>query len=96
MGVYKISEQGDEDIEKMYEYGIETFGLKQAQDYFFQVHDLFQDLADNSHIGRDVSEYKPYLKRFNFKAHSIFYISTDTGVLIVRVLGKRMDFGQHL
>ena len=47
MGVYKVSGKAEIDLSKMYEYGIETFGLKQAQTYLFGIHDIFQVLSDN-------------------------------------------------
>lgn len=96
MAAYKVSEEGKADIAKIYEYGIETFGLQQAQDYSMQLHDIFEKLAQNDSLGRDASEYKPFLKRFNFKEHSIFYMATDTHVFIVRILGQKQDLGRHL
>jgi toxin ParE1/3/4 len=33
MGVYKISQKAEIDLTKIYEYGIESFGLKQAKSY---------------------------------------------------------------
>lgn len=96
MAAYKVSEEAKADIAEMYEYGIETFGLQQAQDYFMQLHDLFEKLAQNDSLGREASEYKPYLKRYNFKSHSIFYMAMDTHVFIVRILGQKQNFGLHL
>ncbi|MEP5341401.1 MAG: type II toxin-antitoxin system RelE/ParE family toxin [Algibacter sp.] len=41
----------------MYEYGIERFGLKQAQTYLLGIHTFFQILANNTTLGRDASEF---------------------------------------
>ncbi len=41
MGVYKLSKQCKADISDIYEYGIEKFGLNQAQDYLLGLHDIF-------------------------------------------------------
>lgn len=96
MDVYKLSNESSIDITKIFEYGIENFGLVQAQGYLHGLHELFIKLAINKNIGRDVSELLPYLKRFVYKSHTIFYTVTDLGILIVRVLSQSMDYERHL
>lgn len=96
MDVYKVSRRAEIDLAKMYEYGIETFGLKQAKGYLFGIHDLFQILADNTNLGRDASEFIISLKRFSYKSHTIFYLITDIDILIVRVLSQSMDYDKNL
>ena len=96
MGVYKVSVKAESDLTKMYEYGIETFGLKQAQAYLFGIHDIFQVLSDNSSLGHDASEFVMSLKRFSYKSHTIFYLATDIDILIIRVLNQNMDYEKNL
>ncbi len=96
MGVYKVSGKAEIDLAKMYEYGIERFGLKQAQAYLLGMHTLFQILADNTSLGRDASEFVLSLKRFSYKSHTIFYLATDIDILIVRVLHQSMDYENNL
>lgn len=96
MGVYKLSRKAEIDLAKMYEYGIETFGLKQAKAYLSGMHTLFQVLTDNATLGRDASEFMLSLKRFSYKSHTIFYVVTDIAILIVRVLNQSMDYEKNL
>ena len=96
MGVYKVSRKAEMDLAKMYEFGIETFGLKQAKGYLLGMHTLFQVLADNTNLGRDASEFMLSLKRFSYKSHTIFYLATDIDILIVRVLNQSMDYEKNL
>ncbi|KAA1242515.1 type II toxin-antitoxin system RelE/ParE family toxin [Aquimarina sp. RZ0] len=96
MGVYKVSRKAEMDLAKMYEYGIETFGLKQAKGYLLGMHTLFQVLADNTNLGRDASEFILSLKRFSYKSHTIFYLATDIDILIVRVLNQSIDYEKNL
>lgn len=96
MGVYKVSGKTEMDLAKMYEYGTERFGLKQAQEYLFGIHDIFQVLSDSINLGRDASEFVFSLKRFSYKSHTIFYLATDMGILIVRVLNQSMDYENNL
>ena len=96
MGVYKVSIKSEIDLAKMYEYGIETFGLKQAKSYLLGMHTMFQILANNTNLGRDASEYVLSLKRFSYKSHTIFYLTTDIDILIIRVLNQSMDYETNL
>ncbi len=96
MGVYKVSVKSEIDLTKMYEYGIETFGLKQAKSYLLGMHTMFQILANNTNLGRDASEYVLSLKRFSYKSHTIFYLTTDIDILIIRVLNQSMDYETNL
>ena len=96
MGVYKVSGKAEIDLAKMYEYGIERFGLKQAQTYLLGMHTLFQILANNTTLGRDASEFVISLKRFSYKPHTILYLTTDIDILIVRVLNQSMDYEKNL
>lgn len=96
MGVYKLSQECQIDISEIYEYGIEEFGLNQAQEYLIGLHDLFQTLTENTNSGRDASEFHPSLKRFVYKAHMIFYLQVESGIFIVRTLSQSMDYDRHL
>ncbi|PVW17183.1 type II toxin-antitoxin system RelE/ParE family toxin [Marixanthomonas spongiae] len=96
MGVYRLSIKADLDIAELYEHGIATFGLLQAQKYVTGMHHHFQTLSNNAELGRDASEFAPSLLRFVYKAHTIFYRITDDGVFIVRILGQSMDYPRHI
>ncbi|MGL1887024.1 MAG: type II toxin-antitoxin system RelE/ParE family toxin [Reichenbachiella sp.] len=96
MGDYRLSNECELDIFEIYEYGIEKFGLIQAQEYLIGLHDLFRTLAENTNIGRNDSEFPPSLKRFVYRAQKIFYLQTESGVFIVRTLNQSMDNERHL
>jgi toxin ParE1/3/4 len=96
MGVYKLSGKAESDLDQMYEYGIETFGLKQAETYLLGMHTLFQILANNATLGRDASEFILSLKRFSYKSQTIFYLAIDIDILIVRILNQSMDYENNL
>jgi toxin ParE1/3/4 len=96
MGVYKFSNKAEVDLAAMYEFGIYKFGLPQAQKYFFGMHKAFEVLSKNMDLGRDASEFIEDLKRFSYKAHTIFYLETAAGIFILRVLNQRMNYENNL
>ena len=96
MADYKLSNKAEFDLTVMYEFGISKFGLSQAQNYFLSMHETFKVLSKNIDLGRDASEYIRELKRFRYKSHTIFYLITTEGILIIRVLSQRMDYEFNL
>lgn len=96
MGVYKLSRKAEIDLAEIYEFGVYKFGLLQAQKYFLGMHDVFQVLGENPNLGRNASEFIENLKRFTYKAHTIFYLQTADGLFILRVLSHRMDYESNL
>ena len=96
MGVYKLSRKAEFDLAVIYEFGIYKFGITQAQKYFFGMHETFEVLSKNVNIGRDASEFFEELKRFTYKAHTIFYLITSNGIFIIRVLSQHMDYEYNL
>ncbi|WP_339880438.1 type II toxin-antitoxin system RelE/ParE family toxin [uncultured Algoriphagus sp.] len=96
MGAYKLSARCDEDIANIYEFGIEHFGLKQAKEYIFGLHESFESIAMQNFMGLDASELTPELRRLTFKSHMIFYYTTDYGAFIIRVLHQSMDYQRQL
>lgn len=96
MGAYRLSKECEIDISEIYEYGIEKFGLIQAQGYLIGLHELFQSLAGNPGMGQDSSEFYPTLKRFMYKSHMVFYLQSESGIFVVRMLSQSMDYERHL
>ena len=95
MAVYKLSSKAVADLDGIYEYTILNFGLEQAQAYLLGLHKRFQHLADNPNFGRNADQLAPRLRRYDYQSHVVFYIPTEQGVLIVRVLHERMDPDRH-
>lgn len=96
MANYKLSNKAKSDFADIYGYGIVKFGLLQAKTYSKEIQVILQTLAINGNLGRDASEYMENLKRFPFKAHTIFYVILTNGIFVVRILNQRVDFTSKL
>jgi toxin ParE1/3/4 len=96
MAEYKLSNAAKIDLAEIYEFGIENFGLNQAQVYLTQLHRHFLILASNPELGREASEFSPGLRRSVFESHTIFYQPIKGGAYVVRILGQGMDYPKHL
>jgi len=96
MGEFKLSKKAERDLINIAKYTIQNFGEQQSSKYKSELSNCLNRLSKNPHLGRSAAEFYPNLKRYNFKAHSIFYEQADYGIFIVRVLGQKMDFKSHL
>ncbi len=96
MGRYQLSKAAQFDIDDLYAKGILEYGLRQADLYYDGLIERFEFLTDNSNIGVNSDELAPNLQRFPYGRHVVFFTSTDTGIMIVRVLGEEMDFERHI
>ena len=85
---YRLSDKARSDLYRLYEFGVLTFGLQQAESYFDGIISRFQQLADNPQLYPKVDHIRKGYRRSVFGAHSIYYTVLKDGVLIVRVLGR--------
>lgn len=97
MAEYRLSLSAEKDIANIADYTIEKFGLNQARLYRNGLISSFKDISNRPERGRLYFHGKQKLvQRYRYKAHMIFYKRTNYGILIIRILGGRMDFDRHL
>ncbi|WP_405234500.1 type II toxin-antitoxin system RelE/ParE family toxin [Lentisalinibacter salinarum] len=96
MADYRFSKRAAMDLEAIAEYTIERFGIEQARRYRDDLGTCFEQLAANARLGRRAEQLGPALRRYEHRSHIVFYQTTDTAILIVRVLHYRMDVTRHL
>jgi len=94
---YSLSVSAQFDLVGIYKFGIRYFGTGQAVVYQKELESLFNELAKRPEIARDVSSIANNLKFYRYKGHYIFYqFEQKNQIYVVRVLGKRMNFIEHV
>lgn len=93
---YRLYPKAIEDLESIYLYSTQEFGIKRTEDYILALESSFQHLADDPLISRKCDYIRPDLRAFNVGSHIIFFKTTDYGIAIIRVLHQSMDFNRHL
>lgn len=88
MACYRLSDKARSDIYRLYEFGIVTFGLQQADSYFEGIISRFQELAHYPQLYPKVDHIRKGYRRSVFGVHSIYYLVLNDEILIVRVLGR--------
>ena len=97
MGSYNLSSRAQFDVVGIYKYGTKFFGTEQATNYLVELESFLEELAERPELARDASPIGNALKFYNFKGHVIYYSFDTIGeIYVVRVLGKRMNFKEHL
>ncbi|MEQ8419880.1 MAG: type II toxin-antitoxin system RelE/ParE family toxin [Arenibacter algicola] len=97
MGNYNLSSRAQYDLVGMYKYGIKFFGPDQATKYLLDLEGFLEELAERPELAKDASTIADSLKYYSYKAHVIFYqFDHANEIFIIRILGKRMNFIEHL
>lgn len=97
MANYNLSTRAQYDLAGIYKYGIKYFGQSRATGYLYELGNFLVELSDRPELAKDASSISSSLKFYNFKAHVIFYMfDNEDEIYVVRVLGKRMNFIDHL
>ncbi len=86
---YKLSKEADEDLDHLFDYGINQFGLKKALSYVEGMKQRFSELTENPLLWQAVDSIRAGYRRSVYESHSIYY-RVDVGeIVIVRILGRQ-------
>lgn len=92
----ELTADAERDLIGIYLYGVEKFGVSQANHYMASLNEKMEIAAENPSFGADYSFVYEGLRRYESISHAIYYRATTRGILVLRVLHGRMDPGRHL
>ena len=84
--VYKLSDAADQDIENLFEYGINRFGVAQAKHYIEGLILHLQRISEHPLHYQSVGHLRDGYRRSVYGKHAVYFVITDTYVHIVRIL----------
>lgn len=97
MTAYRLTNQAQEDFEKIGLYTLNYWGENQAILYLTKLDEVFSALATAPVLGKDRNDLRPGLLSCPCNQHVIFFRRDAQGnVDILRILHRRMDFERHL
>ena len=96
MDHYVLSQKAQEDIESIYDFGLQKFGKNQALAYLMEMRSYFELLLRNTEIGKQRDEIKQGLYSFPYVSHIIFYRLFKNHIRIVRILHGSRDLKKFL
>ncbi len=89
MAKYRLSNEAKRDLIRIHQYGVEKFGMTQADKYFDSFFDCFEIIARQPFSFESVDYIKKGYRRCVCGADSIYYRITDDIVKIMTIIGRQ-------
>ena len=95
MAEYRLSPAAERDLEGIWKYTHEEWGLDQAELYTDLLTAAFRGLADSPNSAPACDHIRRGYRRRNVERHMIYFRVTKYGIAIIRILHDRMDAPRH-
>ena len=89
MADYNLSNLAKEDLIRIHRYGVEKFGITQADKYFNSFFENFDTIAKNPFSFESVDYIKTGYRRCVCGSDSIYYKLNTNNVEIMAIIGKQ-------
>ena len=93
---YIISPLAETDLEKIWRYTAENWGIKQADKYILEIEDRMKLVGNDPTKGKPSDDIRTGYFRLSASSHMLFYTVADGAVIVRRVLHQSMSFDLHL
>lgn len=93
MDKFRLLPEAEKDLESIWQYTLERWGIDQADYYIDGLVDIFKLLSENPLMCRVRNEFTPSI---HIHHHLIVFVLSNAGIDIVRVLDESMDIDTHL
>jgi toxin ParE1/3/4 len=89
MAKYRLSNEAKDDLIRIHQYGVKTFGITQADKYFDTFFDYFDIIAEQPFAFESVDYIRNGYRRCVCGADSIFYRISNETVEIMAIIGRQ-------
>ena len=96
MALFRFSRRAEGDLLSIGAYTLRTWGENQAVRYIGDLEACCQMLADNPASGRICDDVCRGLRRMEIGRHVVFYREDTRGILVSRILHRRMPPERHV
>jgi toxin ParE1/3/4 len=86
---YKLNIQAEKDLTRIFEYGLERFGLLQANKYYEMLFDCFSKISLNPFLFPEASRYRFGYRYCVCGVDTIFYKISADEIEIMAIIGKQ-------
>ena len=95
MAAFRFSPLAETDLVDIATYTLQTWGEEQTIRYIDDLQACCQTLADNPELGHACDDVGARLRRFETGRHVVFYRKEAEGILVSRILHRRMLPERH-
>ena len=92
----ELTKEAERDLINIFLFGVEHFGVVQAERYSSLLTAKIESAAANPSFGADYDFVRSGLLRYEATSRAIYYRQTSDGILVLRILHGRMDPARHL
>jgi toxin ParE1/3/4 len=96
MAEFRLTPAAERDLEGIWTYTRDEWGLEQADRYLDMLTVTFQTLADSPKSAPACDHIREGYRRRGVGRHMIYFRVMPYGIAVVRVLHERMDAPRHL
>jgi len=89
MAKYRLSQAAKEDLIRIHHFGVEKFGMNQADKYFDSFFDYFDIIAQRPFAFESIDYIKEGYRRCVCGSDSIYYRINNDIVEIMAIIGKQ-------
>ena len=89
MARYRLSQRAKQDLRRIYRYGVFEFGERQADRYYVEFLNRFEQIATQPYLYPAVDLTREGYRRSVSGSHSIYYRVEIDIVEIIRILGRQ-------
>lgn len=86
---YILNNQAEEDLTRIYEYGIGRFGLLQAEKYYDMLFECFSKIASNPFLFPEAIRFKDVYRYCVCGVDTIFYKINADKIEIMAIIGRQ-------
>lgn len=92
---YGLRALARQDLEEIWRYTFEQWGIEQAERYLAAMFTCFEDLAANPELGRERDDVKPGYRSFPQGRHVVFYTVGESSIQIIGIVHQSADVDRH-
>ncbi len=96
MAKYRLSNEAKEDLIRIHHYGVEKFGMAQADKYFDSLFEYFEIISQRPFSFESVDYIKEGYRRCVYGSESIYYIVVGDIVVNVMAITARQGLNNAL
>jgi len=93
---FRLTHRAEADLLAIAAYTLREWGREQTILYLSGLESCCRRLADNPAIGRACEDIRPGLRRMEHGRHVVFYRRDANGILVSRILHRRMLPERHI
>lgn len=96
MAEFRLSPAAQADLDAVFEYTVNEWGLPQALRYTDLIDRACSELAEAPQQSQACDSIRPGYRRRSIGRHVVYFSTTDYGIAVIRILHQSMDSGRHL